>query len=76
MIDMAESLHMRVKTKLVKTLSEGLPKEWGRPTLTLKNGKKVIINKVYGKYVVECGNLKSNNMSLDELTNFIIQEGK
>jgi hypothetical protein len=73
---MAESLHIRVKTKLVKTLREGLPKEWGRPTLKLKNGKKVYIHKVYGQYVVECDNFKTNNMSLDELTNFIIKVGK
>jgi hypothetical protein len=71
------NLHDRVKLKLEDTLKKGLPKEWGRPTLKLKNGKKVIIHKVYGKYVVEIdGNNKYNNMTIDQLVDYIIKEGK
>lgn len=73
-----ESLHLRVKIKLVKTLREGLPKTpHGVQYLDLKNGKRLFIKKAYGKYVVEtlC-EMINNNCTLDELVDIIIREGK
>jgi hypothetical protein len=58
----------------------GLPKEWGRPFLKLKNDQKIFIEKVYGKYVVEYKKddkmIKLNNCTLDQLADIIIEEGK
>ena len=72
-----ESLHLRVKIKLIKTMKAGLPKTVnGESYLKLKNKKIIYIRQSYYKYVVEYNNIKNNNMTLDQLVDYIIEEGK